>query len=197
MPRHSAQAAQQTRASIIDLATDQASVEGLEGLTIGRLADALGLSKAGVIGPFGSKQALQLAVLEQAVRVFIEHVWRPAAELPAGRERLLATAERWIDFLVECPLPGGCFITTASAEWDGRDGPVRDAVAEAQRRWLRTLQADAEVAVRARELPAETDPAQLAFDLNGIAMSLNQAVQLFGDPDAAARARTAAHRLLG
>jgi AcrR family transcriptional regulator len=148
------------------------------------------------VGPFGSKQSLQLAVLDEAVRVFTDHVWAPVAELPAGRVRLLAACERWIAFLVDCPLPGGCFITTASAEWDGREGPVRDAVAAAQRRWLGALRADAEVAVRAGELPGDTDPTQLAFDLNGVAMSLNQAVQLFGDPAAAQRATRAVHRLL-
>lgn len=165
-------------------------------MTIGRLADALGLSKAGVIGPFGSKQALQLAVLRQAVRIFVEHVWTPAAHRAAGRARLLAVCEAWIAYLTDCPLPGGCFITTASTEWDAREGPVRDAVADAQRRWLDTLRADAEVAVRAGELPADTDPAELAFELNGVAMSLNQAVQLFGDAQAPDRARRAVERRL-
>jgi AcrR family transcriptional regulator len=195
-PRHSAEDAQRTRVAIVEHGTRQASIEGLEGMTIGRLAEGLGLSKAGVVGPFGSKQALQLAVLGEAVRVFTERVWTPAAGRPAGRPRLLAVCERWVAYLADCPLPGGCFITTASTEWDAREGPVRDAVAGAQRRWLDTLSADAEVAVRAGELPAETDPTELAFALNGIAMSLNQAIQLFSDDAAPDRARRSLARLL-
>ena len=182
--------------AIVEHGTRQASIEGLEGMTIGRLAGALGLSKAGVIGPFGSKQALQLAVLGEAVRVFTEEVWVPVAGLPAGRARLRAVSEHWIAYLSDCPLPGGCFITTASTEWDAREGPVRDAVAVAQRRWLDTLRADAEVAVRAGELPDTTDPTELAFALNGIAMSLNQAIQLFNDDAAPDRARRTMARLL-
>ena len=195
-PRHSAEEALRTRATIVEVGTRQASIEGLEGMTIGRLADAVGLSKAGVIGPFGSKQALQLAVLDAAVRGFTERVWTPVAELPAGRARLLAACEHWIDYLADCPLPGGCFITTASTEWDARDGPVRDAVASAQWRWLGTLRADVEVAVRAGELPADTDPTEMAFELNGVAMSLNQAIQLFHDEHAPNRARRSVLRLL-
>ena len=195
-PRHSAEEALRTRATIVTVGTRQASIEGLEGMTIGRLADALGLSKAGVIGPFGSKQALQLAVLDEAVRGFIERVWNPVAALPAGRARLLAVCEHWISYLADCPLPGGCFITTASTEWDAREGPVRDAVASAQRRWLGTLRADVEVAVRAGELAADTDPTELAFELNGVAMSLNPAIQLFHDAAAPDRARRSVLRLL-
>jgi AcrR family transcriptional regulator len=195
-PRHSAEHALRTRVAIVEHGTRQASIEGLEGMTIGRLADALGLSKAGVVGPFGSKQALQLAVLSEAVRGFTERVWVPVAGLPAGRARLLGVCEQWVAYLADCPLPGGCFVTTASTEWDAREGPVRDAVAAAQRRWLDTLRADAEVAVRAGELPDETDPTELAFALNGIAMSLNQAIQLFHDDAAPARARRSMAQLL-
>jgi AcrR family transcriptional regulator len=195
-PRHSAEDAQRTRAAIVTLGTEQASIEGLEGMTIGRLATTLGLSKAGVIGPFGSKEALQLEVLGEAVRIFTERVWAPVARLPAGRARLLAACEQWIEYLADCPLPGGCFITTASTEWDAREGPLRDAVAVAQGRWLDTLRADAEVAVRTGELPADTDPTELAFELNGVAMSLNQAIQLFRDAAAPARARRSVARRL-
>ena len=195
-PRHSAEDAQRTRTAIVEFGTQQASIEGLEGLTIGRLASSLGLSKAGVIGPFGSKETLQLEVLEEAVRIFIRRVWKPVAKLPPGRSRLLAISEHWIDYLADCPLPGGCFITTASTEWDARDGPLRDAVAQAQGRWLDTLRADAEVAIRAGELPGDTHPAEVAFELNGIAMSLNQAIQLFRDDTAPDRARRSVARVL-
>jgi AcrR family transcriptional regulator len=195
-PRNSAEEAQRTRTAILAQGVVRASIEGLEGMTIGTLAEDLGLSKAGVVGPFGSKQALQLAVLAEANGVFTEQVWRPVADRPAGRERLQAVCNQWVDFLQDCPLPGGCFISTASMEWDSRPGPLRDAVAAAQGRWLKTLRADAEVAVRAGELPADTDPTQLAFEINATAMGLNQAVQLFGDTEAPDRARRTFARLL-
>jgi AcrR family transcriptional regulator len=196
-PRHSAERAQRTRAEIIDAAALAASVTGLDGLTIGRLAGELRLSKAGVVGPFGSKEALQLAVLERAVEVFREQVWRPVAHLPAGRERLLALCERWFSYLERCPFPGGCLVTTASVEWDARGGALRDAAAIAQARWLAALGADAEVAVRAGELPAETDPDQVAFEIMGIGLSLNQSIQLLADPEAGGHARAALRRLVG
>jgi AcrR family transcriptional regulator len=189
VPRSSAEVAAQTRQAIVEEGTRQASLEGLEGLTIGRLAGTLSLSKAGVIGQFRSKQQLQLDVFAAANEIFVEHVWRPVATEPAGVTRLRAICERWVAYLVDCPLPGGCFISTASMEWDGREGPVRDAVAKAQRAWLRVLASDVDVAVRAGELPPGTDPEQTAFQINAIAMGLNQAVQLFGDRQAAKLAR--------
>jgi AcrR family transcriptional regulator len=194
--RRTDEQARQTRAAVIERAVDLASVEGLEGLTLGKLATELGLSKAGVVGPFGSKEGLQLAALDSATSSFRRHVWNPVADQPAGRDRLLAACQRWIDYLADCPLPGGCFFTTASVEWDARSGPVREAIATAQRRWLRTLQSEADVAIRAGELPAASDPAQLALELNGVSMSLNQALQLLDDRAAISRARSAVQRLL-
>lgn len=194
-PRRTATQAQETRSQIVDEAAAQASVEGLEGLTIGHLATWLGLSKAGVVGPFGSKEQLQLAVVRRGAEVFRQQVWDPVAELPAGRRRLVAACERWMEYLERCPFPGGCLMTTASVEWDARQGAIRDAVAGAQRLWLATLAADAEVAVRAGELPPGVDPRGLAFEIAGIAMSLNQAVQLFGDANGGRYARRALERL--
>jgi hypothetical protein len=124
-------------------------------------------------------------------------VWDPVAELPAGRERLAAVCARWIELLEHPAYPGGCFLTTAATEWDGRAGPVRDAVQRAQARWLRVLRAEAEVGVRAGELPLGTDPDQLVFELNGLAMSLNQSIQLASDTRAGAYARRAVARMLG
>jgi AcrR family transcriptional regulator len=196
MPRNSAVDAARTRSRILIAATDQASLEGLEGLTIGRLAESVGLSKAGLIGPFGSKEGLQLAVLEVTNQVFTARVWRPAADEPAGLARLQAICKHWVAYLANCPLPGGCFICTTTSEWDGREGPVRDAVAEAQARWMSTLRNEADVAIRAGELPPDHDADELAFALNATAMGLNQAVQLFGDTDAPARAERAFARLL-
>ncbi len=195
-PRHSAADALRTRETILEHAVRRASIEGLDGLTIGRLADDVGLSKAGVVGPFQSKEGLQLAAFERAMDMFRENVWDPAAELPAGRARLRAVCENWMSYLERRALPGGCFMTTAATEWDARRGTVHDTVARTQARWLKVLAADAEVAVRAGELPAETDPAQLAFELNAVSMGLNQAIQLLGDEQAPGRARRAVARLL-
>lgn len=197
-PRSTADQALRTREAIVAGAVARASVEGLEGLTIGTLAAELGLSKAGVVGPFGSKEGLQLAAFAAAMNDFRARVWDPAADRPAGRARLQAICANWVSYLSGdgCP-PGGCFMTTAATEWDSRTGPVHDAVARDQHRWLRVLAAEAEVAVRARELPAETDPAQVAFELNAIAMGLNQALRLQGDDAAIERARRAIARVLG
>ena len=195
-PRHDATQARQTRAQILTRASQRASVEGLDGLTLGPLAADLGLSKAGVVGPFGSREDLLLGVLDVAVDTFVTVVWNPVAELPAGRPRLLAACESWISYLSDCPFPGGCVLTTASVEWDARAGRVHDKVCRIQARWLSVLAADAEVAVRAGELPDELAPAQVSFELSGSAMALNQAIQLFADATAPERARVAVARLL-
>lgn len=197
MPRASAEQASRTRAAIIEAATSRASIEGLEGLTIGHLARDLRLSKAGVVGPFGSKEELQLAALERGVEIFRETVWEPVAARRAGRERLRALCEQWFAYLTACPLPGGCLLTTAAIEWDARSGRVRDAVVAAQRRWLGVLAAEAEVAIRAGELPVAAAPDQIAFELLGVGMSLNHAVQLLGDGEAVKRAGAALTRILG
>jgi AcrR family transcriptional regulator len=196
-PRSSDAVARETREAIVEQALLVASVEGFDGVTIGGLAGELGLSKAGVVGPFGSKQALQLAAFKRGIEQFVELVWVPVATLPAGLPRLQGICEQWIRYHERRTLPGGCVVTTASVEFDSRDGALRDAVADAQRRWLATLAADAEVAVRAGELPADTDPDELALLINGLAMSLNQALLLFDDADAPGRARRAVARLLG
>lgn len=195
-PRSTAEQAERTRAEIVRRASELASIDGLEALSFGQLAKEVELSKAGVAGAFGSKEALQLSILHRAVEVFREQVWDPAAAVPAGRARLLALCENWFRYLERCPFPGGCLMTTASVEWDARSGPIREAVVAAQRRWLKVLSADAEVAIRARELPRRLDPGQVAFELAGIAWSLNQAIQLLGDASAPDRARRAVERTL-
>ena len=195
-PRRSVAAAAGTRQAILAHAVDVASITGLEGLTIGALADDLSMSKAGVVGPFGSKEALQLAALERAVEIFTDRVWRPAADAEPGLPRLRALCETRIAYLSEPCFPGGCFLAGASPEFDGRPGPVRDAVAAALARWHRVLEADVRTAIDAGDLPADTDPAQLVFELEAFAVAANQAIQLHGDPAAADRYRRATGRLL-
>ncbi len=114
-----------------------------------------------------------------------------------GLDRLRAALANWLAYLQSCPLPGGCLLSAAAAEFDGRPGPVRDVVVADTDLWRATLQRDAEVAVRAGELPADTDPAQLVFELEGVALAVNRAVQLDRDAGAARRGRQAVDRLLG
>jgi AcrR family transcriptional regulator len=194
MPRRSKEAAAQTRAAIIDQAVQTASIEGLEGVTIGRLADDLGMSKAGVIGHFGSKSELQAAALHQARAIFTEQVWETAANAPAGLSRLQAIAEAWIEHITHSPFPGGCFMCTVATEWDAREGELHEDVEKNWRLWLRVLAREAATARELGELDA--DPDLIAFELNAIAMGLNQALQLFGDRRAPARARQAVARVL-
>jgi AcrR family transcriptional regulator len=195
-PRRSAAEAQRTRDSIVDRAVAVASKEGLEGLTIGRLAGDLQMSKAGLIGHFGSKERLQLAALEAARGIFRREVWEPAEGYEPGLPRLRAICEAWVSYLERRVFPGGCFFAAAATEFDDRDGPVREDLAAEMRRWRRTLEREIATALDAGELPAGTDPAQLAMDINGVALVLNHDLMLLRDREAPARARQAMERLL-
>ncbi|HEV2640637.1 MAG TPA: TetR/AcrR family transcriptional regulator [Actinocrinis sp.] len=197
-PRKSAAESRLTHGRIIERGIAIASVEGLGGLTIGRLAGELGMSKAGVLGHFGTKEALQLAALDQASAIFTRLVWDPAAGARPGLPRLRAVCENWIDYLEHARgvFPGGCLFTTASVEFDARGGPVRDAVARLFLVWRRRLAGELRLAVEAGDLAAQADPEQIAFELIGLYMSLNQSIQLLGDLSAAGRARRGIDRLL-
>jgi len=195
--RRSDSEAQSTREAILRRSVDIASVEGLEGLTIGRLAADLGMSKAGVIGHFGSKEELQLAALELAADIFRTEVWEPAADLEPGLPRLLGILNAWTGYADRPAFPGGCFIAAASFEWDGREGRMHDAVASHTGRWRKVLIAEIERAVEKGELPADTDPAQAAFGLEALASGMNPARQLHGDKDAAAWSLRAMRAVLG
>jgi len=195
MPRRSAAAVADSRADVLDTAMRMASVNGLEGLTIGRLADEVSMSKSGLHGMFGSKQDLQAAAFERGVDAFIREVWTPAASRPPGLPRLLALIDRWISYHRRRRLPGGCLVTTATVEFDARPGPLRDAVAAARKRMHAALAADVRVAVDAGDVPA-TDPADAAFTLYALASAASQAIQL-GEPGAAARGRRCMRAALG
>jgi AcrR family transcriptional regulator len=168
-----------------------ASVVGLEGLTIGHLADELDMSKSGLVGRFGSKQELQLAVLEQAVEMFRHSVYDPTARQRTGLRRLNAICDTWIDYLRDPPFPGGCFLTTASVEFDARPGPVNESVKRVMKRWLGALEREARAAIDAGELPRDADPGDIAFTLNALAVGANCDFQLHRDPRALERARRA------
>src|SRR4051794_1618049 len=196
MPRRSNEEAARTRTAIIDQAVATASVQGLEGVTIGRLADDLSLSKAGVIGHFGNKTELQRAALQRAWAIFAEQVWEPGRRKPGGLPRLLATCDAWVKHIVNSPFPGGCFMCTVSTEWDARDGELHEEVKEAWQRWIGYLSYEAARARDKGEVPEDLDPDQVAFELQAIAMGLNQSIQLMGDRQAPKRARAAMRRVL-
>jgi len=181
----------------VSRARDVASVEGLEGVTIGRLADDLGMSKAGVIGHFGSKLELQRAALHAAQEVFTREVVGPADGMGPGLPRVLTICDAWIAHVTRPAFPGGCFFTAASVEFDGRPGVVRDEISDGLRRWRAYLRREIAAAVAAGEIDAAVDPEQAAFELYAVTMGLNQEVQLFGDRRGAGRARRAMRRILG
>jgi AcrR family transcriptional regulator len=196
MPRRSATQVAASRADTLDAAVELASVVGLEGLTIGHLAEQLEMSKSGLVGRFGSKEQLQLAALELASETFRELVYEPATAEPAGLPRLNAICDAWIGYLADPPFSGGCFLTTASVEFDARPGPVNDAVRVVMTRWLRVLGHEARTAVENGELAREADPADVAFTINALAVGANCHYQLHRDPRALKRARRAMGRVL-
>jgi AcrR family transcriptional regulator len=189
---------EQTREAILERAVDVASLEGLEGLTIGRLAGELRMSKSSLFSHFGSKEELQLAALERATGVLWREVVEPAASAEPGLPRLRALLEGYLRYLERDVFPGGCFLSAAAAEFDGRPGRVRDAIAEASRAWGAELEQQARSARRQRELPADTAPAQLVFELNAFANAANATYQLHRNRRAFKQARAAiARRLSG
>lgn len=178
-----------TRESILRVAVDLASVEGLEGLTIGRLAEELKMSKSGLFAHFGSKEELQLATIETARQIFVEHIIRPALAEPEGIGRLLRLCQGWLNHVEGRVFKGGCFFTAASFEFDSRSGPVRDAIADAMKSWLSVLGRAIEVARKARHLKTSVNPEQFAFEIYSLAMGANWALQLLDDKAAMSKAR--------
>jgi AcrR family transcriptional regulator len=197
VPRRTVADVADSRASAVEAAVALASVEGLEGITIGRLADRLGMSKSGLIGRFGHKEAMQRAVLAAAVERFTEAVWQPATRSDPGLSRLEAIVEAWIAHLRDGVFLGGCFVTTASVEYDARPGPLHDDVAAAVSRWLGVLEAEARFAREAGDLPPDRNPADVAFELHSLASGGSVAARLIGDAAGLDRTRAAMRRAIG
>lgn len=185
-----------TRDRIVRRAAQLASVEGLEGLSVGRLAEALGLSKGGLFAHFGSKAALQLAAIEEARRVFSEAVIAPAESAPEGLPRLFALQAQWIAYLRADSFKGGCFFAAASAEFDSRPGPVRTRIAALVGQWRERLAGEARRAKELGHLNADADAARLAFLLHAITLEANWAHQLLGDPECFDHARESSEACL-
>ena len=176
----------QTRAAILERAVDLASEEGLDGLTIGRLAAELRMSKSGLFAHFGSKQELQLATVAAAGARFGAAVIEPALAAPAGAPRLRAFADLYLERLDL--YSGGCFWGAASSEYDDRPGPVRDAIAAALDAWMGLL-------VREAGEAGVENPRRFAFELYAVIMGANSRYRLSGDPEVFEFARDALRRL--
>jgi AcrR family transcriptional regulator len=188
-----------SRARVLEQAAALATLEGLDGVSIARIAAATGMPKSSVYVLFGSKEELQLATVDAARANFIDHVVLPAiTAMPAGRQRLQRLCEGYLDYVEQRIFPGGCFFVTASAEMGGRHGPVRDRVALYQREWRQLLSQMTGEADAAHELAAGTDPDQLAFELGAILAGSDIAAVLHDDNTIIARARQAVRaRLYG
>ena len=181
-----------TRESILQAAADLASVEGLEGLTIGRLATELGISKSGLFAHFGSKEELQLATIDAARRRFVDHVVKPSRSLPRGRARLEALMTDWLAYFRSEVFDGGCFFHAIKAEFDSRpDNAVREVVTEDVRQFLGFLTREVRKAQEAGDLDPAVEPEQLAFELDALGAAANQQFQLMQDPGVFDRAETA------
>jgi AcrR family transcriptional regulator len=178
-----------TRKAILEAAVHIASAEGLEGLTIGRLAAELSMSKSGLFAHFGSKEDLQVATVEAARSIFIREVIRPSFEGEHGLVDLWHLCDTWLSYVESGVFRGGCFFAAVAAEFDSRPGPVRDRIAEIMKEWLATLRRAVADAQTAGELKSEVDPTQMAFEFNALELGANWAFQLYGDKQAFARAR--------
>ncbi len=184
-----------TRQRILDTAVRLATTEGLEGLSIGKLAEATGVSKSGLYAHFGSKEELQLSTVRAARHLFVDVVILPALAVE-GLDRLRALCESFLSYVEQRTLPGGCFFAAAAAELGGRPGPVRELVADYQRDWMELLGSAADDAVANGHLRAGTDVALLVFELNALVTAANAAFILHDDPAVVGRARAAVERVL-
>ena len=181
-----------TRRLVLRRTVDIASVEGLDALSLGRIATELDLSKSGVFALFGSKQELQLATVREAARIVADQVVRPAAATPPGVGRVWRLCDLWLTYSQGRVFPGGCFFYEVIAEFDARSGPVHDAVLTAQRDWMSQVEGTITGACAVGELRTGTDVAQLAFELVALMETANVISVLHGDTETAyRRARTA------
>jgi len=196
MPRHPNSHGAQTRGTIVRAAADLASVEGLDGLSIGRLASELAMSKSGLFAHFGSKEDLQIAVLDAAAVEFEHTVVRPAFAARRGLPRLRALFENWLLWITDPKRPGGCLFVAATTELDDRDGRPRDRLVGGQLQLIKTIAKGAQLAIEAGQFRPDLDCTQFAFDLLGIMLAYNHHKRLLRDPKAEARATASFNRLI-
>lgn len=179
---------EETRSAILERAVAIATVDGLDGVSIGRLAEDLRMSKSGIFAHFRSKEALNVAIIEAAEAAFVDAVVRPALTAPRGLPRLRALFEHWLQYALQAQ-PGGCFFMAAAFELDDRDGPERDRLVRSQTTFQGTLARAVEIAIAEGHLSDRTPPAVLAFQIYAVMMGMHHAARLLRDPRAADFAR--------
>lgn len=190
-------AALSTRDRILDAALIEASLEGLRGLSLGRLAEMLGLSKPGVVLPFGNKQGLQLAVLEAAMERFIAAVFTPSLQAPRGLPRLVVIFRLWLDWVEKADgLPGGCPLIPAMREWDDLAGPLQQRLRESHGQWVGTLEEFVRRAMRQGDLGAAGDAGLITFQLYSLILQAQHHARLLRDPDWRRHAESAFSQIL-
>lgn len=187
---------ERTRAAILDEGVRIVSQAGLDGLTIGTLAEATGMSKSGLFAHFGSRDELLLAVLAHGRDRFTEIVLKPAMDHPRGVPRLRAMFVNWLDWTESADLPGGCPMIGGAAEYDDRPGAVRDALASGQRAWIEVLKRAVNQAIEQGQFAPDTDPEQIAFEMFGIALVVHHHRRLLGYSKARSRALEAFEALV-
>jgi AcrR family transcriptional regulator len=187
---------ERTRADVLDAALALASKVGLEGLTIGKLAEHVGMSKSGLFAHFSSKDNLGVAILEEARQRFVALVLAPALKYPRGEPRLRALLEHWLAWTKSDFLPGGCIFLSASAELDDRPGAARDALVASQRDWLGTLRGAARIAIEEGHFRKDVDAEQLAMEICSVSYGFHYLGRLLRDPKAEARTKRAVERIL-
>ena len=185
----------QTRAAILDAALALAAHIGIEGLSIGGLAEVTGMSKSGVFAHFGSREELQISVVREYHAKFEDEVFRPAMRAARGLPRLRALFDRWVR-RVSVEIDSGCIYISGAVEFDDRPGPVRDALVTMVRTWQRALQRAIRAAVDEGHLRADTEPAQLLFEIHGLILALHHDARFLRHAGAEQRARVAFERLL-
>lgn len=177
-----------TRARIVETALRSASIDGIEGITLGKVASDVGMSKSGLFAHFDSKEALQVDVLNAAAAKFKEVVITPALTSPRGEPRLRALFERWMEWEHHESLPGGCVFMHAAAELDDRPGPARDALVEWQRRWMGMLGRAVQMSVEEGHFRKDVDAGLFAFQMYGTVLVYYHSARLLRDPDARSKA---------
>lgn len=191
----SLQKGQQTRAAILDAALGLASHMGLEGLSIGALADVTKMSKSGVFAHFGSREELQIAVVREYHAKFEEEVFYSAIRQPRGLPRLRALFERWVH-RTSVEVDSGCIYISGAVEFDDRPGPVRDALVGMVRDWHAAIRKAILLAQEVGHLAPDADPDQVLFEMHGLILSLHHDARFLRSPGALARARTGLERIL-
>jgi AcrR family transcriptional regulator len=187
---------ERTKQTILEQATSLASRIGLEALSIGRLAEELDMSKSGIFAHFGSKESLQMEVLQFAAESFVELVVRPSFQAPRGEPRIQALFQNWLIWAKTTQHRSGCLFVQAATEFDDQPGPIRDALEKLQREWLGGLVESARRAQAEGHFRQDLDPEQFAFELYALLLGYHNSYRLLNDPQAEARVRAAVEDLL-